>query len=164
MRYEEVSGNLFDAPEDSYLVHCISADFALGAGIAVEFNKRFQERDLLKEKYPRFPLIYKKLCETGQTGTCIVEGRVCNLVTKEKYWHKPTMQSMMDALRILKKKVPKDAMLSMPTIGAGLDRLSWENVERAIKETFQDTDVRIVVYHYEKTKDYSHKEEELDER
>ena len=40
MEYKEIKGNLFDAPKDAYLVHCISADFALGAGIAVEFNKR----------------------------------------------------------------------------------------------------------------------------
>ena len=153
MKYQEIKGNLFDAPQNSYLVHCISADFALGAGIATEFNKRFDERRLLKEKYPKFPIIYQKLCATGQTGTCIVEGKVCNLVTKEKYWHKPTMQSMKDALRILKKKVPNDAMLSMPMIGAGLDRLSWENVEKAIKDTFKDTNVTIIVYHFEKKKE-----------
>ena len=34
MIYKEEKMNLFEAPEDYALVHCISADFALGAGIA----------------------------------------------------------------------------------------------------------------------------------
>lgn len=34
MTLTEIQGNLFDAPRGWALVHCISADFALGAGIA----------------------------------------------------------------------------------------------------------------------------------
>lgn len=160
MEYREIKGNLFDAPGDAYLVHCISADFALGAGIAVEFNKRFDERRLLKEKYPTFMDIYHRLGLLGKTGTCILEGRVCNLVTKERYFHKPTLSSMRDALLNMKKKIPKDAHLCMPTIGAGLDRLSWENVRKEIQDVFQDTDVTVTVYQFEKNRQRS--EEDLE--
>lgn len=153
MEYKEIKGNLFDAPKDAYLVHCISADFALGAGIAVEFNKRFDERRLLKEKYPTFMDIYHKLNLLGKNGTCILEGRVCNLVTKERYFHKPTLYSMRDALLNMKKKVPKDALLCMPTIGAGLDRLSWKDVSDLIREVFEDTDVSVCVYVFEKKRE-----------
>lgn len=41
MIYQEIKGDLFTAPEDFYFVQCISADFACGAGIAMEFNKHF---------------------------------------------------------------------------------------------------------------------------
>ena len=152
MEYAEINGNLFDAPENAYLVHCISADFALGAGIAVEFNSRFDERRRLKEKYPNFIDIYHKLQGMGKNGTSIIDGRVCNLITKERYFHKPTLSSMRDALLNLKKKLPEGAILCMPMIGAGLDRLSWDNVSALLKEVFQDTDVSITVYRFEKKK------------
>lgn len=45
-------GNLFDCPKEYYLVHCISGDYALGAGIAKEFNRRYDMRIKLKELYP----------------------------------------------------------------------------------------------------------------
>lgn len=40
MIYKEEKRDLFSVPNDYYLAHCISADFALGKGIAVEFNKQ----------------------------------------------------------------------------------------------------------------------------
>ena len=41
MTYREEIRDLFAVPEDYYLAHCISADFGMGRGIVVEFNKRF---------------------------------------------------------------------------------------------------------------------------
>jgi hypothetical protein len=48
MIYKEEIRDLFSVSEDYYLAHCISADFALGAGIAVEFVKRFNMRKKLQ--------------------------------------------------------------------------------------------------------------------
>ena len=50
MTINEEKGNLFDLPSEYALVHCISEDCALGAGIAVEFQRRFKIRDILKQK------------------------------------------------------------------------------------------------------------------
>ena len=41
MEFREEKRDLFSVPDDYYLAHCISADFAMGKGIAVEFNRRF---------------------------------------------------------------------------------------------------------------------------
>lgn len=41
MIYKEEVKDLFTVTEDYYLAHCISADFGMGKGIVVEFNKRF---------------------------------------------------------------------------------------------------------------------------
>ena len=41
MIYKEEIRDLFSVPDDYYLAHCISADFGMGAGIVIEFNKRF---------------------------------------------------------------------------------------------------------------------------
>ena len=38
---QELHGDLFMAPDNYSLVHCVSADFHMGKGIAVQFKKRF---------------------------------------------------------------------------------------------------------------------------
>ena len=38
---QEVYGDLFGASDYHSLVHCVSADFCMGKGIATEFKKRF---------------------------------------------------------------------------------------------------------------------------
>ena len=43
--------DLFTVPEDYYLAHCISADFGMGKGIVVEFNKRFNLKNKLVKSY-----------------------------------------------------------------------------------------------------------------
>ena len=49
MTIKHINGNLFKiAKETDYLAHCISRDYALGAGIAVEFQRRFQLREKLR--------------------------------------------------------------------------------------------------------------------
>lgn len=54
MQYKEEIRDLFSVSEDYYLAHCISADFGMGKGIAVEFNKNFDMKRILKDKYPDF--------------------------------------------------------------------------------------------------------------
>lgn len=39
MIYNEIHGDLFSVDDSYHLAHCISADFALGAGIAVQFTR-----------------------------------------------------------------------------------------------------------------------------
>ena len=39
--YKFVKGDLFSAPSDASLAHCVSEDFRMGKGIATEFKKRF---------------------------------------------------------------------------------------------------------------------------
>ena len=51
MIFKEEKRDLFTMPEDYALAHCISADFALGAGIAKEFDKRFNCRRKLINVY-----------------------------------------------------------------------------------------------------------------
>lgn len=40
MMYHEEKLNLFSIDDSYYIAHCISADFALGAGIAKEIDER----------------------------------------------------------------------------------------------------------------------------
>ena len=50
MIYKEEVRDLFSVPDDYYFAQCISADFTMGKGIAVEFNKRFDMKNKLRKK------------------------------------------------------------------------------------------------------------------
>ena len=144
MEYREEVRDLFSVSDDYYLAHCISADFGMGLGIVVEFNKRFDMKNKLQSKYPDY---LQKYNAHRVGGDCILEGRVLNLVTKERYWMKPSIITMLLALKKMKEICLTNGIgkIAMPTIGAGLDRLQWDKVSEIIKDVFKDTDVEILV-------------------
>ena len=147
MQYSETIRDIFDVDQSYYLAHCISADFALGAGIAVQFDKRFDMKDKLKRLYPNYMGYYNTQASKGILGSCIIEERVLNLVTKRNYWNKPTYKSLEDALRDMKSICESHSIkkIAMPLIGCGLDRLEWYKVSEIIKKLFSDTDIEILV-------------------
>lgn len=53
INYQEIKKDLFTVDDKYYLAHCISSDCKLGAGIAVEFQKRFN----LRSKFLQMDLI-----------------------------------------------------------------------------------------------------------
>lgn len=144
MIYKEEIRDLFSVSDDYYLAHCISADYALGAGIAVEFNRRFDMRRKLKEDAPDY---WDYMQTFNLKGECILIERVLNLITKEKYYHKPTYKSMSQALNCMKMVCKSNNIkkIAMPIIGCGLDRLEWDKVSKIIQEVFDDTDIEILV-------------------
>ena len=142
LRYE--TRDLFTVPSDYYLCHCISADFALGAGIAVEFKNRYDMRNRLIQKYPKF---YEMFRDFSTPGFCITIDNVFNLVTKLDCWGKPTYLSLKVALLDMRIQADKLGIkkIAMPRIGCGLDRLMWASVEKIIYEIFGPTDIEILV-------------------
>ena len=132
--------DLFTVPKDYYLCHCISADFALGAGIAKKFAE-LGVREWLIRNYQRY--IYNK-------GECLFthatnwQGEY-NLVTKEKCWQKPTLISLRESLISMKSLWTDGEKIAMCKIGCGLDKLQWKDVEPIIREVFYDTDTEILI-------------------
>lgn len=139
MEYRLIQDDIFNH-KDCYYAHCISRDYALGAGIAVEFDKRYGMRNrLLKLAEEKLETLDEK---------CIEVENVFNLITKEKYWQKPSYKSLEESLLEMKEKLSKNKnikKLVMPKIGCGLDRLSWDKVEPMVQEIFKDLDIEIVV-------------------
>lgn len=136
MKFNEKKGNLFELDNKKYyFAHCISSDYALGAGIAVEFQKRFKLRDKLMK------------CGSGSYTEVIVIDNIFNLVTKNKYWNKPTYLSLAMCIRDMRDlcKSRNIKYLAMPRIASGLDRLQWSKVREIIKEEFKDLDIEIEV-------------------
>lgn len=144
MIFKEINGDLFESDEKYTLVHCISADCAMGAGIAKTFDDRMPKMKKLLKRTIR---------ENNMQGYFAIlyqgERNVINLITKERYWHKPTYSSLKTSLLNAKNIAIRNNIkyLAMPVIGCGLDRLQWSKVSVMIKEVFADTDIEIVVYH-----------------
>lgn len=139
MEYRLIQDDVFNH-KDCYYAHCISRDYALGAGIAVEFDKRYDMRNRLLKLAEEKP-------ETLDEK-CIEVENVFNLITKEKYWEKPSYKSLEESLLEMKKKLSKNKnikKLVIPKIGCGLDRLSWDKVEPMVQELFKDLDIELVV-------------------
>lgn len=137
MKIEEMRQNLFDLNVKYYLGHCISSDFAMGAGIAVEFEKRFN----LRKEFAKY--------ESNELKhpTCILQNAIFNLITKERYWHKPTYETLREALEEMRRlAILNDiSYIGLPRIGAGLDQLEWAKVRQIIKTVFQEDDIDIVI-------------------
>lgn len=134
MIIKEEKCNLFNVDDKYKLAHCISEDLKLGAGIALEFQKRFNLRGELLKYNIEFP-------------ACVQIGRVYNLITKRKYWHKPVYTSVECTLLMMRGLALMNDVkfIAMPKIGSGLDRLSWFEVKDIIEEVFKDTDIEILV-------------------
>lgn len=138
MILKEEKRDLFNVENKYYLAHCISSDCEMGAGIAVVFQKQFGLRNILLTKYNP---------NKRKHPTCILEKRVFNLITKERYWHKPTYETLQDSLNEMKKIIINNDIkfVAMPKIGCGLDRLQWGKVREILNEIFKDVDLEILV-------------------
>lgn len=148
MIIKEEKRNLFTVSNDYALVHCISADFKLGAGIAKEFDKRFNCRKRL------FDLDVGGVdnWDAGKHGVCIAirfvePPTIFNLVTKRNYWDKPTLETIKNSLKEMKMycEILNVTKIAMPRIGCGLDKQKWENIKPLIEEIFADTDIEILI-------------------
>ena len=150
MIYKEVKQDLFSVSPDYYLVHCISADFKMGAGIAKVFNEMGTKEwlfDLYEEGYPWNG---KGVCMYTWAANAKDKYKgVFHLITKEHYYEKPTYQTLKQALLKLKDSISPNYFdakkLAMPKIGCGLDKLQWDKVKEIIYEVFSDCDVEILV-------------------
>lgn len=141
--FEFIDEELEDKDTLVVLMHCVSSDFALGAGIAKAIDKKYHEKKFLRDHKVENtwnghgwaylsnhkPDLGKNLC-------------ICNLVTKEKYFNKPSYTSLDEALKssdwlidtAFSWSKAKNLKIVMPRIGCGLDRLQWYRVKEMISQ------------------------------
>eukprot|EP00483_Globobulimina_turgida_P004593 UN04602 len=111
----------------------------MGKGIAVIFKKTFGGVATLR----------KQKVKIGECAILLRQNRyIYYLITKERYFHKPSYYSMTQSLKYMKNHavIHNVKHISMPKIGCGLDRLQWNKVEQIIKNVFKNTDIKITVY------------------
>ena len=70
------------------------------------------------------------------------------LVTKERYFDKPTIETLRTSLECMKGLMGDQRItdLAVPRIGCGLDGLSWTDVKQILREVFEGSGVRCTVY------------------
>lgn len=132
-------GDLFSCDECDSLAHCVSKDLRMGKGIATLFKQKFQGLSELKLQAK----------DVGDVAV-LQRGRrfVYYLITKQRYFDKPTYQTLEQSLQAMKAHCVTNNVksLSMPRIGCGLDKLQWPQVEEVLNKVFRDTGIVITVY------------------
>lgn len=134
--YKEIKADLFTC--DTHMAHCVSADFKMGAGIAKVFKNKYGNVDILKQQ---------KVVVGGVAVLVCDDVHIFYLVTKEKYWYKPTYNTIKSSL-ISMKRYCRDhhiTEVSMPKIGCGLDKLNWKKVKSIIKSVLAGIKVSIYI-------------------
>ena len=142
---EYIRGDLFQDTQSQALAHCVSADLAMGAGIALEFRRRFGQIVKLKNQE-------KTKCQVARIDISN-NRKAYYLVTKKHYWDKPKPNDFYQTLVALKGHMLQDNVrsLAIPRIGSGLDQLKWPAVEAMLCEVFANSNVHIRVYSLNQT-------------
>ena len=70
-------------------------------------------------------------------------------VTKPRYFHKPSYNTLKASLGSLRKHIEELGVkeLCMPRVGCGLDRLEWKQVKEIICEVCKDLELSVTVYY-----------------
>lgn len=138
MPIEHKIGNLFDSTDLDALAHGTNTLGVMGAGIAVEFKRR----------YPDMYSTYNQLSniETFVPGTIfpwVVEKvTVYNLMT-QGHQGRTILPATLESIKISTKSMLRIAStlgqtrIGMPKIGAGLGGLDWNDVEKVLLECLE---------------------------
>ncbi|KAH8320189.1 hypothetical protein KR067_002732, partial [Drosophila pandora] len=128
-KISEVEGDLFSAPKTHSLAHCVGADLAMGAGIAVKFKQVYGQVDELRAQK----------AASGEVAVLKDDQRyIYYLVTKPQSWGKPTYESLQASLEQMREHMRKNGInqLAIPRIGCGIDGLEWEKVSNILEYVF----------------------------
>jgi O-acetyl-ADP-ribose deacetylase (regulator of RNase III) len=145
MTVRNVTGNLFDQNLHA-LAHGCNTAGVMGAGIALEFRKR----------YPPMYEIYRAMCGTGdfRLGTAFAwteELDMRPLIFCMATQPTPGPTASLDAIRTSLTQVLTECEalgvteVGMPRIGAGLGGLDWADVSKVVTEVAHDSPVDVVV-------------------
>lgn len=140
-------GNIFDSQCEA-LVNPINCVGAMGAGLALQFKKR----------YPAMFAEYVKLCNKGEiqigkvriwnTGLLFPPQYIVNFPTKDD-WRNPSKLKWIEAgLDDLRSHVILNEMASiaLPALGCGYGELSFQSVKELIEQKLGDLQATVVVF------------------
>lgn len=140
----EQKRDLFAMSSDWTLAHCVGTDFVMGAGIAIEFRKRYGNIDWL-------------LKNNKGIGTSLLlnkkdsnfDRNIFYLITKRRSkYDKPTYDAIEHSIQDMFIQAVNEniTMIAMPKIGCGLDGKKWETVRDLIKK-YQPPTITITICH-----------------
>ncbi|KAJ8951651.1 hypothetical protein NQ318_012322 [Aromia moschata] len=137
--------DLFQAPADFCLAHCVAADLRMSRGIALTFKKAFGQLEELRRQRPEVGRVLQITAAEQEK-----ERSVFYLVTKQLSHHKPTYQTVWDTLVELRDVLLSQSIssLAIPKIASGLDGLDWRVIRSMLEVLFRFTGIDILVCCY----------------
>lgn len=146
----EVEGDLFEATEDFALGHCVSKDFKMSQGVALEFRRRFGQVD---------KLIQQNKSVTEITAIKNNQQYLLYMINKEIYHQKPTYETMFYTIKNLRQFCETENIkkVALPRIGSGHDRLDWEQVRTMIRYIFRNSKIKVLIFN---SNSYSNEEKQ----
>ena len=131
----ETRENIFE--KNNNIVHCISNDKSLSKGFAEQIDSHFQSRQFLKGRHGK--VIPQPIYENKT---------LFHLVTKEKYYDKPTLNRISECLIELKNYCVNNDIfeLHMPKICSGLDKFDFKIIRGKIEEIFKESHIKISIH------------------
>ncbi|KAJ8947071.1 hypothetical protein NQ318_019966, partial [Aromia moschata] len=137
--------DLFQAPADFCLVHCVAADLRMSRGIALTFKKAFGQLEELRRQRPEVGRVLQITAAEQEK-----ERSVFYLVTKQLSHHKPTYQTVWDTLVELRDVLLSQSIssLTIPKIASGLDGLDWRVIRSMLEVLFRFTGIEVLVCCY----------------
>lgn len=141
---EFIKGDLFAYPGLSAIGHGCNAAGAMGAGIAVEFKRR----------WPDMYLAYRKLCFDGsyKPGDVFLwqaqDVVIFNLCTQASWRTHATLEAIERSVlaTLVMANERKLMRVGLPRIGAGLGGLDWNEVKSLLTRLSESSQVTLVVF------------------
>ena len=135
------SSNILDSTES--IAHCVSADFQMKRGLASAIAYRNPElqqlRSQAKKRLPQGSLV--------SYFDRFNQRYIYNLVTKTRFFHKSTYESLQLSLMALRQHLERSNIrkLSIPRLGSGRDRLHWPTVFSILYRIFSKSQITITI-------------------
>ena len=145
---QEINATYLSSPTDILysphsFAHCISADLAMAKGLARQ----------VKSWYPAAPSAIR-LRYPPDIGSVLIyfdpisERYIFSLVTKFRYYHKPTYESVLASLYELREIVidAEITHLSLPKLASGYDKLDFNIIFELICQVFDPLPITIYIH------------------
>lgn len=133
--------NIFELSNDYSIAHCISADLKMSKGIALDIKNTYGDTtNILSKLNPQL----------GHVLTTRINNKlIYHLITKEKFYQKPTINTIKTALANLKTCmiINNNFNLSIPKLASDLDNCNWTMIKQLIYAEFQNTDIELIICH-----------------
>ncbi|KAJ8946612.1 hypothetical protein NQ318_007215 [Aromia moschata] len=128
--------DLFQAPADFCLAHCVAADLRMSRGLHLPSRRRLDS--------------WRSYADKDQSGRAGEREVRFHLMTKQLSHHKPTYQTVWDTLVELRDVLLSQniSSLAIPKIASGLDGLDWRVIRSMLEVLFRFTGIEILVCCY----------------
>ncbi|KAL4089038.1 hypothetical protein QTP88_024116 [Uroleucon formosanum] len=134
-----MEGDLFQATADYALGHCVSKDFKMSEGIALEFRRKFGQVDQLLQQNKQVMEISAIKCN---------ERNILYMITKDSHQQKSTYETIFYALKNLREYCESNNInkVALPKVGSGYDKLNWEQIHTMLRYIFKNSEIKIMIY------------------